>query len=94
MNYFTEEWLRVDLPVLARQGMQCSARLALEAIEDERKRQGELVEVVRLLMGSVEVFARDLKLRGLSGSASILDQDLRRARAAIADVTGAKGGGE
>jgi hypothetical protein len=58
---------------------------------DVRKREGELVEVVRLLMGSVEVFARDLASRGHSGSASILDSDLRRARAAIAKVEG--GGG-
>lgn len=46
MNYFTMEWLRVDLPALAAQGMQCSAKLALEAIEDEQAKVSTLVEAL------------------------------------------------
>jgi len=48
----------------------------------------DLLKVVRLLRGSVEVFARDLAARGHNGSAAILDSDLRCARAVIAKAEG------
>lgn len=53
---------------------------------------GELEGITRTLISTVEVFAADCRLRGREESAAILENELRRARAALANITKAGGG--